>query len=151
MNFDGTVIQKLDRPATIAPLSSRSYFDVPVADLLKGADPKTSFVYCELMVGGKLVSSQDFFFAPFKELRLPKPAIIYDLIPVRNGFRLTVKSDKFAKALYMSLGDAGGSFTDNYFDVVPGNPVVVEYQGGAPLSAKDFRERLSIRSMVDAF
>src|SRR5215831_3462517 len=151
MDFNGRVVQSMDREATIAALSSRSYFDVAPGDVLKGSDPKSSFVFCELVVGGKVVSSHDYFFAPFKELRLPKAAITYDVAPAGNGFRLTVKSDKFAKAVYLSSGDADGSFSDNYFDLVPGKPVVVEYHAGAPLSLKDFRASLVIRSMVDAF
>ncbi|HJZ81643.1 MAG TPA: glycoside hydrolase family 2 protein [Pyrinomonadaceae bacterium] len=151
MDFDGNVVKSLDRGATIAPLSSRSYFDLALTDLLKGADPKTSFLYCELLVGGKVASRHDLFFAPFKELRLPKANITWDAAPAKDGFRLTLKSDKFAKAVYLSAGDHDGSFSDNYFDLVPSKPMVVEYQARAPLSLKDFRERLTIRSMVDAF
>jgi len=151
MDFNGKVVQSLDREATIAPVTSRSYFDVALTDLLKNTDPKSSFVYCELLVGGKVVSSHDYFFAPFKELRLPKAQIAYDLAPASNGLRLTVKSDKFAKAVYLSAGDLDGSFSDNYFDLVPGKPVVVEYHTGSSLSPNDFRQRVSIRSMVDAF
>jgi beta-mannosidase len=151
MDFNGKVVQSLDREARIAPLSSRSYFDIAVTDLLKGTDAKSSFVYCELMVGGNVVSTHDHFFAPFKELQLPKPVITYDVAPALGGFRLTVKSDRFAKAVYFSAGDSDGSFSDNYFDLIPGKPIVVEYHARAPLSLKDFRDRLSIRSMVDAF
>jgi beta-mannosidase len=152
MNFDGNVIQTVDRAVTIAPLASRSYYDVPVNELLKGADPKTSFVYCELLTDGKVVSRHDHFFAPFKELQLPKqPGINYDVAAAPNGFRVTAKAASFAKAVYFSAGDHDGAFSDNYFDLIPGKPTVIEYRSRAPISLKDFRERLSVRSMVDAF
>ncbi len=151
MDFDGQVLKSADLDATIAPLSSRSYLDVALDDLLKGADKKKSFLYCELLVGGKLVSSRDHFFAPFKELGLPKPNISYNVVPARGGFRVTVTSDKFADAVYLSVNDAAGSFSDNYFDLIPGKSIAVEYHPGAPLSLNQFRERLKIRSMVDAF
>jgi beta-mannosidase len=151
MDFNGKVIQKLDREMSIGPLASRSYFDMALSDLLKGTDAKSSFVYCELVVNGKVVSSHDHFFAPFKEIRLPQPEVTYDVAPATDGFRLTVKSQAFAKAVYFSAGDADGSFSDNYFDLIPGKPVVIKYHARAPLSLKDFRARLSVRSMVDAF
>jgi beta-mannosidase len=84
-------------------------------------------------------------------LRLPKPQITYDVTPAPNGFRITAKTDKFAKAVYFSVGDHDGAFADNYFDLIPGKPIVMEYRSRAPISLKDFRERLSIRSMADAF
>ena len=151
MDFDGHVLKSFDREVTIAPLASHSYFDVTLIDLLEGRDAKNSYVYCELLVGGKVASSHDYFFAPFKELRLPKPSIMFAVTPTRGGFRVTVNSDKFAKAVYLSIDDPDGSFSDNYFDLIPGKPVAVEYQGRAPFPLRDFRERLTIRSMVDAF
>jgi beta-mannosidase len=151
MDFNGKVVQSLDAPVTIASLSSHSYFDIALTDLLKGTDAKSSFVYCELLVGGNVVSSHDYFFAPFKELRLPHPRITYDVAPAQGGFRLKVKSEGFANAVYFSAGDSDGSFSDNYFDLIPGKPVVLFYRSRAELSLKEFRESLSIRSMVDAF
>jgi beta-mannosidase len=151
MNFEGQVLKSFDREVIVAPLTSRSYFDVAVKDLLKDADKQNSFLYCELLVDGKVVSNHDQFFTPFKQLHLPQPRIAYDVAPAPNGFQLTVKSDKFAKAVYLSLGDHDGSWSDNYLDLIPGKPIVVQYHARAPLTLSDLRRRLTIRSMVDAF
>jgi len=151
MDFDRHVLKSFDREVTIAPLASGSYFDITLTDLLQGTDAKNSYAYCELLVGGKVASSHDYFFAPFKDLRLPKPFITFEVAPARSGFQLTVNSDKFARAVYLSVNDDDGSFSDNYFDLIPAKPVVIEYHARAPLSLKDFRERLKSRSMVDAF
>jgi beta-mannosidase len=151
MNFDGQVVKSIDREVTIDPLASRSYFDIALKDLLKDADKKNSFLYCELLVGGSVVSTRDQFFVPFKELRLPKPNITYEAAPSRDGFQLTVKSDKFAKAVYFSLGDHDGSWSDNYLDLIPGKPIVIQYHPRAPLTLNDLRRRLTVRSMIDAF
>jgi beta-mannosidase len=167
MDFEGKVSQSLDREVTIAPTSSQAYYDLALSDALKGARTKSSFLYCELLVGGKVVSTHDYFFAPFKELQLPRPKLSYEVAPAKDGFRVTIKSNKFAKAVYLSAGDLAGSFSDNYFDLIPGKPVTVEYRSPAGLSLKAtpgvamvdwqprsvafFRERLVIRSMVDAF
>jgi len=151
MNFEGQVLKSFDREVIIAPLTSSSYFGVALKDLLKDADKQNSFLYCELLVDGKVVSNHDQFFAPFKQLHLPQPRITYDVAPAPKGFQLTVKSDKFAKAVYLSLGDHDGSWSDNYFDLVQGKPIVVQYHARAPLTLGELRRRLTIRSMVDAF
>lgn len=151
MNFDGQVVKSLDREVNIDPLASRSYFEIALGELLKDADKNNSFLYCELLVGGKVVSTRDQFFVPFKELRLPKPNITYEAAPARDGFQVTVKSDKFAKAVYLSLGDHDGAWSDNYLDLVPGKPIVIQYHPRAALTLNQLRRRLTIRSMVDAF
>ena len=151
LDFAGQVLTSFDRNITIAPLASRIYLGVPAADLLQGQDAKSSFVYCELLVNGKVASDHDYFFVPFKDLRLLKPNIGYEVAPAKDGFRVTVKSDKFAKAVYLSAGDLQGSFSDNYFDLIPGKPMVVDYRSRTRLSLRDFRERLAVRSMIDAF
>jgi beta-mannosidase len=151
MDFDGRVLKGSEREATIAPLMSRSYLDLSLSELLTGTDLKNCFLYCELLVGGQVVSLHDYFFAPFKEWRLPKPNITFDVAPARSGFRVTLRSDRFARAVYLSVADHDGSFSDNYFDLVPGKPMVVEYRQGTTLSLKAFRERIKVRSMVDAF
>lgn len=151
MDFEGSILKSFDREVRIAPLASHSYFDVAVSDLLKGVDRTNVLLYSELFVGGKVASTRVQLFAPFKELRLPQPKITYDTVAGRDGYKLTVKSDKFAKAVYLSVGDHDGSFSDNYFDLIPGKPLVIEYRAHAPLSLKDFQQRLTIRSMTDAF
>ena len=151
MDFDGRVLKRFDREVMISPLASRSYFDLGVSELLQGTDAKNSYVYCELLVGAQVASAHDYFFAPFKELRMPKPSIIFAVVPTRDGFKVTVSSDKFAKTVYLYVSDQDGSFSDNYFDLIPAKAITVEYQARAPLSLPDFRARLKIRSLVDAF
>src|SRR5207302_607148 len=117
------------------------YFDLGVSELLQGTDAKNSYVYCELLVGAQVASAHDYFFAPFKELRMPKPSIIFAVVPTRDGFKVTVSSDKFAKTVYLYASDQDGSFSDNYFDLIPARAITVEYQARAPLSLPDFRAR----------
>lgn len=150
-DFVGHVLKSFDRNVSIAPLAGRIYFGVPVKDLLQGQDPQSSFVNCELSVNGKVASDHNYFFAPFKDLRLPKPAINFAVAATPRGFRVTLASDTFAKAAYLTVGDLEGSFSDNYVDLIPGKPVTVRYRTPKRVSVAQFRERLKIRSMVDAF
>jgi beta-mannosidase len=151
MDFDGHVIKRFDRDVTIKPLASESYFDIPVVEILQGREAKDSMVNAEVVIGGKVASSHDFFFAPFKNLSLPRPTIRPVVTQTREGFRVALTTDKFAKAVYLSVGDHDGAFIDNYFDLIPGRPVVVEYRSRAPWTLSQFREHLRIRTLIDAF
>jgi len=151
MDLNGATLKSFVRDETIAPLTSRTYFDLRVTELLNGTDVKNAVVYCELLVNGKTVSSHDFFFAPFKELSFSKPTITFEATPIHGGFSVKLSTDKFAKAVYLSVAEHDGFFSDNYFNLAPGRQVTVEFHSRAPLSQQEFQERLQIRSVFDAF
>jgi beta-mannosidase len=151
MNFDGATLKSFVRDVSVEPLTSRSYFDLKVAELLEGTDRKNVVLYCELLVNEKIVSSHDYFFAPFKELKVSKPAITSEVVRTRGGFSVKLASDKFAKAVYLAVPEHDGFFSDNYFNLAPGREMTVEYRSRVPLSLEEFRQRLQVRSMVDAF
>jgi len=151
MSLDGATLKSFVRDVEVAPLTSRSYFDIRVSELLEGTDAKNVVIYCELLVNDKTVSSHDYFFTPFKELKFPKPTITSDVVQTRNGFSIKVSSDKFAKAVYLAVPEHDGFFSDNYFNLAPGREMTVEFHSRVPLSLAQFRQRLQIRSVFDAF
>ena len=151
MNSEGTTLKSFNQDLTVAPLTSRSYFDLRVEELLGGTDGKNAVVYCELLVNDKVVSSHDYFFAPFKELTFSKPAITPEVTRVRGGFSVKLTTDKFAKAVYLSVAEHDGFFSDNFFNLAPGRAMTVEFRSREPLSVEQFKERLQIRSIFDAF
>ena len=151
MNFDGAALKSFVRDVNVEPLTSRSYFDLRLEELLGGNDMKRVVVYCELLVNEKTVSSHDYFFAPFKELTLSKPEITPEVIRTKSGFSVKLASDKFAKAVYLAVPEHDGYFSDNYFNLAPGREMTVEYHSRAPLSLEEFRNKLQVRSMTDAF
>jgi len=151
MNFDGKVLKNFTRDVSVKPLTSESYFDIKVTELLEGTDKKNVVVYCELVADGEVVSNHDYFFAPFKELSFAKPTITSEVTPIRGGFSVTLSTDKFAKAVYLSVAEHDGFFSDNYFNLVPGKAIMVDFHTRVPLTLQQFRERLQIRSLVDAF
>ena len=150
-DFDGNKLWTQGQEIEIAPLTSKSYFSVPINTLLSGKDPKAVVLVAEVLVGGKLESSNTHLFQPYKALALPRPQITFDVIPIRSGFKVTLSSDKFARAVYLSTTDHPGFFADNYFDLFPGQKVEVEFRTSAPITFSAFRTKLKIRSLADAF
>jgi beta-mannosidase len=151
LDFEGNTLQSQRREIEIAPLASRSYLTVPNKNLLAGKDPKGVFLLTEIFVDGKRVSSNKRFFQPYKSLSLPRPQIQTEVKPLRGGFRITLSADKFARAVYLSAPGHAGLFSDNYFDLIPGEKVEVEFRTGAAIGLREFRNQLKIRTMIDAF
>ena len=151
LDFDGNKLWGQQHDIEIAPLTSKSYFTIPIDKLVAGKDPKRVFLFTEVLVGGKRVSMNEHFFKPYKDLAAPRPQIKTDIVPGRGGFNVTLSADKFARAVYLSAPGSVGSFTDNYFDLIPGQQVEVKFRAGARVTLSDFRSRLKVRSMADAF
>ncbi|HEX8734605.1 MAG TPA: glycoside hydrolase family 2 protein [Pyrinomonadaceae bacterium] len=135
---------------TIEPLKGKSYAGVPVEEMLSGADAGSVVLLAELKSGGRTVSTNQYYFKPFKEMAFPKPDIKTEISPVANGFKIKIFSDKVARAVYL-YGFTEGFFADNYFDLIPGKPLEIEYRAARKMSIDEFRRKLKVRSLADAF
>jgi beta-mannosidase len=150
-DFDGRALSEKRKSVEVSALASKSYLSLPADELLRGRDAKSVFLNCELLVGGKTVSSNRLFFRPYKELALPAPRVTADAARTRGGFAVTLKSDKFARAVYLSAEGLDGTFSDNYFDLIPGREARVEFRARRAASPEEFRAKLKVRSLADAF
>jgi len=151
LDFEGRTLWKQEQNVQVDALNSKSYLSIPIDTLLAGKDAKSVFLFAELLVDGKPVSRNEHFFQPYKNLLLPRPKISADAMRTQTGFRITLSSDKLARAVYLSARDYAGSFSHNYFDLIPGRKVEVEFRTGGAVSLAEFQKRLTIRSLADAF
>jgi beta-mannosidase len=151
LDFEGHTLWSQQQDVEVAALNSKSYLTIPIDPLLSGKDAKSVFLFAELLVGGKPVSRNEHFFRPYKDLLLPRPHISAEAVRTRAGFRITLSSDKLARAVYLSAPNYRGFFVDNYFDLIPGRKVEVEFRSDGPVKLSDFQKHLTIRSLADAF
>ena len=150
MDFNGQTLWDQQQSIEVQSLKSKSYLTVPLTTLLEGRDRKAVFVFVELTSGGRTLSTNSYFFEPFKNLTLPRPQLDVQVMPQRGGFKLKVSTDKFARAVYLS-SPYPGSFVDNYFDLIPGRAVELEFRAVKSVPLDQFQKYLKIRSLADAF
>jgi len=149
-DLNGKLLSSKQRDIQIEPIKGKSYFSQPISDLLNGQNDKDAVLLAELKVDGKLVSQNDYFFRPFKELGLGKPSISSDIRESKNGFTIKLATDKVAKDVYL-YGVSDGFFSDNYLNMIPGRPVELEFRTKGKMKLDEFRSLLKIRSLKDAF
>jgi beta-mannosidase len=150
LDLDGKRLSTKRVNLTVEPLQGKSYLYIPIPELLNGADEKNVVLIADLNIGGETVSTNQYYFKPFKELAFSRPKIKTEVVPGPRGFIVTLSSDKVARAVYLS-GFKDGFFADNFFDLIPGMPVKVEYRNDAKMSIDEFRNALKVRSLADAF
>ncbi len=151
LDFEGNKLWGQRQDIEIEALKSKSYLTIPIERLLAGKDPKQVFLFAEVLVGGKQVSTNEHFFQPYKNLSLARPQIKAEVVSARGGFKISLSADKFARAVYLSTTNHAGFFADNYFDLIPGRIVEVEFRTAQSIPLNDFRKQLKIRTMADAF
>lgn len=149
-NLDGRILSVRETDVTVEPLKGKSYFTQPVSEFLGGVDTRNAVLLAELKIGGKIVSQNEYFFRPFKELSLSRPSINTRVSEMRDHFEITLSTDILAKSVYLS-GFPEGFFSDNYFNLIPGKPVTIKFRPPQKMNADEFRRNLKIRSLFDAF
>jgi beta-mannosidase len=145
VGVDGKTVNEKSQAIEVPPLSSHVSLRLPKEEFTKGADLSRAFVVADLIVGGKTVSSNLLFLVPTKEVRLPQAPIKTEW----SGTRLRLSSTVLARSVWISFGDLDVTPSDNYFDLLPGQPVEIAITGAA--DAADLRKNLKVMSLVDAF
>lgn len=151
MTFDGQVLAEKKGSFAIAPLSSIIYLHLPIEEALtaKNIDRTKVFVATELMAGGNVVSSNIIYLSPTVEIHLPQAQLKTELTKAADGYKLRVTSPVLARDVFVSLGELDADYSDNYFDLLPGQSaeITIKTQAGED----DIRKSLKVISLVDAF
>jgi beta-mannosidase len=146
MTFDGKVVSDKTQTVQIPALSSQIYMQVPREAL---GDLKQTFAVTNLKVGGKTVSSNRLLFALPKEAHLPAAEIASELTKAGGAYRLRLSSKVLAPSVSVAFGNLEAKVSDDYFDLLPGQPVDIRVDSAA--TAEQLRANLKVVSLTDAF
>jgi beta-mannosidase len=151
MTLEGTTLSDQTQDILVPELSSKAYVQRPLAEFVNanGTDAAKIFAVADLIVDGQQVSSNLLYFVPAKEVRLPQAQISAALAKNGDAYRLHLSSNVLARSVYLSFGDMDVALSDNYFDLIPGQPVDIAVTNSAPL--EQLRGKLKVISLADAF
>jgi beta-mannosidase len=150
MKFDGTVLSTQTQSITIPALSSDVYLKIPTQPYTNAAaDPAETIAAMALAVGGKQVSSNLMYFVPTSEIHLPAAHIESQWTQANGAYELHLSSSVLARSVYVSFGDTDAKVSDNYFALLPGEPVTIAVDSKASLS--QLENSIKLMSLADAF
>ena len=150
-SMEGNLLRKTKKQVEIPPNSSAVYFESSREELLGSRNPNDLFLLVQLQHSSMVLSQNTLFFVPPKELALREPNIQVEVSPASDGFSLRLTSDCFAKDVFLSVDSVKGFFSENYFDLIPGRPREIYFHPEEKIAAGTFREKLQIKSLIDAF
>jgi beta-mannosidase len=150
MKFDGTVVSEKQLTVSVPALSSAVYQRMALSELVpQGTDTASVFITSDLAVDGKVVSTNLTYLVPTHEIHLPPATIQTDVQPASGGYIVRLSSPVLARDAYLTFGSLDVEPSDNYFDLLPGQPVEITLKTTAPID--QVRSQLKVISLVDAF
>ncbi len=150
IRFDGKVLTtgKINS-ITIPPCSAKCLEELPISNLKKYADLKQCVFLAEMIAGDKVVSRRTVLFAPEKDLLLPKTDVQVN-VEVKDGKAIiTLHTEKYLRFLQLHSKSNAKPFSDNYFDLLPGETKTITQSVDAGIHAEDVQKDISCFSAGD--
>jgi beta-mannosidase len=88
------------------------------------------------------------YLAPTPDVHLPAAEITSRLTQANGGYEVRLSSKVLARDVYVSFGDHDAKFSDNYIDLLSGEPATIIVH--SPASLTELQSSIKVMSLVDA-
>jgi beta-mannosidase len=149
MDFSGKILAQGEEAFEIKPNLSKTYLIKTVSELFGKTNLKQALLLVSLKENDKIIAENTLYFDAVKNLELSKPNINTKISTIENGLQIELTSDVLAKNVYLKNDEIEGFFSDNFVDVFPGKPVIINYTSSENLS--NFEKGLKVLSVRDTY
>lgn len=105
--------------------TSKVQYTVPLSEILQGKNRNEVVITARFIDDKQKIYTNNYFLTRYKDIDFPKATIRTTSTPTNGGFDATVESDVFARGVFLSIEGIDNFFSDNYFDLLPGEPVTI--------------------------
>ena len=141
MTLTGKVVKSFSKQVVVPANTSTVMYDEAIEAVLAGEKAENLVIVSSLKVGDKLYSSNNYFVKQ-GALNFPACKISTKVEKCDEGVAVTVSTDNFARAIYLSIEDNDNFFEENYFDLLPGTSCTVKVK--TKLSVEEFKKQLKV-------
>jgi len=147
LTFDGKVLSETSIPdLVIRPDSSILLWKNELKNVIDGRKPENVVVEIVLSkADNQPVYRRLFYPASPRKQKLPRPGINWVATRTEKVYSIDIQTDKLAKNILIST-EADGFFSDNYFDLLPGERKTVFFSSA---SALDLQKSFQVKSLAD--
>ncbi len=147
-NFDGKTIRKTSKKVNAKANSTEKIFELNSKDFISEEQRKNSVMIVKLLdAKNKLIAQELHYFDVPKNLNFPQTDIQQKIKQENGKITLTLSSKKLAKDVFVEIPIQGARFSDNFFDLLPGEKKVItisspeiKTKGKHEISVKHLRE-----------
>lgn len=139
MDFDGKSHGKWTHSGKLSANTSMLFLKKRVDEFLSKQDAATSFLRFTLKAkNGAALADEVFYFAYPKDQKLPEARIETSVKRCGEAIEMTLKADKLARDIFIEVPVQGVRFSDNFFDLLPGQRKKITITSPEGYSLKDF-------------
>jgi beta-mannosidase len=150
LDFSGKVLLDQTKEIQVPAQSSAIYLTLNKAELAAKGDLRSSFLVVDFAVAGKKVSENLILFDVTHNLQLPvAPKIETSVNQAGKDYTITLQSGQLARNVNVSFGDLDVESSDNYFDLIPGEPVTITVKSSATMD--QLKSAMKVVSLTEAF
>jgi beta-mannosidase len=120
INFSGKSIWEKSLEVGIPANSSRIYFDTTLEKIAPKLNLQSHLLLFRLISGRDTLARKILYFQSPKNLNLDSVIVQRKVTEIPEGYAIDLYADKLAKNVFLSNFFTQGDFSDNYFDMLPG-------------------------------
>nr|WP_280748830.1 glycoside hydrolase family 2 protein [Parabacteroides sp. PF5-9] len=151
MDLQGNIIFQKKQNVSLPINASKVHFNTPLDELLKGKNQNELVVAADFIENGNSgkTYSNNYFLSRYKDIEFPKADIRMSSVANGDGYDVTLSSQTFARGLFLSIEGIDNFFSDNYFDLLPGESKTIHVT--TTLDKATFDKQLKSESIADAY
>ena len=96
------------------------------------------------------ISNNIYYLSEFKDIKLTKPLIEYEINELINTFEVSLTSKNLVKNVFVDIASTH-NFSDNYFDMIPGKDYKISINKDESLTLDDIKRKINFLSLFDTY
>jgi beta-mannosidase len=159
LNFNGAVLGKWNELVLVKANQTNQVFKIPMSVFSQTGPLNQLVIKAEFHSENELILAENkIYFVPPKDFDLPDPSITYSVSDFADHYAVTIKAARLAKNVFVS-NDLPGNFSENYFDLLPGEEKTITLSKSAQASSGGhdlesftaFDQSLKIQTLKDSY
>lgn len=148
-DFSGNKIFQHQQKLEIKGNTSQKVYNKQIEELLRQNDVTNHYLSLAVTVAGEVITRNSYYFESPRNLRLPTPNVKHKICQIDNHYHVELSADVLTKNLYLEFTGQMGNFSDNFFDLLPGETKTVTF----PIAeeADNKQPTLGMFSLVDMY
>jgi beta-mannosidase len=120
-DFKGRQVAIYNRNVSASYLDAVKILDLPDSAIFKNFRKTELYLHAKLFTDEKVITEEIFYFTAPKNLKLPQPKVEYELLSYSaDTVEVVLHAAMLVKDLFLQLKNSDSKFSDNYFDLLPG-------------------------------
>jgi beta-mannosidase len=148
-DFENGTLETNKRTLTVGAVKNSVVFDLNVPFICSEYDKKRTGIAVRLYENDTIIQQKTVLFCRENELHLPKAKLKTVFEETADGLNVTVSSDKYARLVKVESSKSTLPFSDNFFDLLPGQKKAVTIKNDTSISTTELRNSITAYSLSD--